>query len=191
MSTTLVLRPAPGPRRHLLSIAAVIAVVLVIAGALAGGRPALITGIALAAVVILAAAAHLWRSRIVAAPAEISARWLFGRRRQDRADAASVVLTTLIRPGAAARTVFVLGARDQVLMRINGALYAPEDLDRLVEHLELPLGGPDDPVTGARLARAQPGAAGWIERHPAGVILICIAAFIVIAVVGGALLAGL
>ncbi|WP_053202331.1 hypothetical protein [Jiangella muralis] len=191
MSTPLVLRPAPGPRRQLLSTGAVIAVVLVIAGALAGGRPALITGIALAALVIVTVAAHLWLSRIVAAPGEITVRGLFGQRRHDRADAASVVLATLLRPGAAARTVFLLDAQGRVLMRINGALYAQDDLDRLVEHLELPIGGPDDPVTGARLARAQPGAAGWIERHPVGVILICIAGFAVIAVVGGALLAGL
>lgn len=191
MSTPLVLRPAAGPRRQLLSIAAVIAVVLVVAGALAGGRPALITGLALAALTIVVAAAHLWRSRIVADPAAISVRRLFGHRRLDRAEAASVVLATLLRPGAAARTVFLLDAQGGVLARINGALYDPADLDRLVEHLGLPLGGPDDPVTGARLARAQPGAAGWVERHPVGVILLCVAGFAVIAVVGGALLAGL
>jgi len=43
----LVLRPAAGPRRQVLTIAAVIAVVLVVAGVLAGGRPALITCISL------------------------------------------------------------------------------------------------------------------------------------------------
>lgn len=190
MSNALVVRPAPGPRRHALTIAAVIAAVLLLAGVLAGGRPALFTGIGLAAVTVVTVLVHLWRSRILVTPAEISARGLFGRRRGDRGLAASVVQATLIRPGASARTVFVLDAEGQVLLRIDGALYAPDDLDRLVAHLGLPAGGSDDPVTGARLARAQPGAAGWIERHPVGVILLCAAGFVVIALVGGALLAG-
>lgn len=190
MSTPLVLRPAPGPRRRLLSVAAVIAAVLLVAGALAGGRPALITGIALAALVIVAVAAQLGRSRIVVAPTEIVVRGLFRRRRRDRADAA-VVQATLLRPAAAARTVFLLDAGGRVVLRIDGTLYAPDDLDHLVENLGLPSGGPDDPVAAARLARAQPGAAGWIERHPVGVVLICVAGFIVIALVGGTLLAAL
>jgi hypothetical protein len=57
----LVLRPAAGPRRQVLTIAAVIAVVLLVAGVLAGGRPALITCISLVLLLAATIAVYLWR----------------------------------------------------------------------------------------------------------------------------------
>ncbi|TDC46810.1 hypothetical protein E1212_25930 [Jiangella ureilytica] len=54
MSGTLVLRPAPAPRRLVYTVTAVVSVVLIIAGVMAGGRPGLVTCVGL--VLLLAAA---------------------------------------------------------------------------------------------------------------------------------------
>jgi hypothetical protein len=187
----LVLRPAAGPRRQVLTIAAVIAVVLVVAGVLAGGRPALITCISLVLLLAATIAVYLWRSRIVVTPAEISARGLTFHRRRDRALAASVIRATVVQPGAVSETIVVLDAGEHALLSINGALYAPADLDRLVDHLGLPTGGPDGPVTTAQLARERPGTVGWIGRHPVAFTLLCALGFAVAAVVLGTLVAAL
>jgi hypothetical protein len=187
----LVLRPATGPRRQVLSIAAAIAVVLVVGGVLAGGRPALITCISLVLLLAAAIAVYLWRSRIVVTPAEISARGLTFHRRRDRALAASVVRATVVQPGAVSETIVVLDAGEHALLSINGALYAPADLDRLVDHLGLPTGGPDGPVTTAQLARARPGTVGWIGRHPVAFTLLCALGLAVAAVVLGTVVAAL
>jgi hypothetical protein len=187
----LVLRPAAGPRRQVLTIAAVIAVVLIVAGVLAGGRPALITSISLVLLLAATIAVYLWRSHIVVTPAEISARGLTFHRRRDRALATSVIRATLVQPGAVSETIIVLDAGEHALLRINGALYAPADLNRLVDHLGLPAGGPDGPVTTAQLARERPGTVGWIGRHPVALTLLCALGFAVAAVVLGTVVAAL
>ena len=107
----LILRPGAGPRRQVLTIAAVIAVVLVVGGVLAGGRPALITCIGLVLLLAATIAVYLWRSRIVVTPADISARGLTFHRRRDRALAASVIRATVVQPGAVSETIVVLDAR--------------------------------------------------------------------------------
>ncbi|MBB5789405.1 hypothetical protein [Jiangella mangrovi] len=188
----IVLRPAPGPRRQVLMIAAVIAVVLVIAGVMAGGRPALITCIVLALLLAAAAAVYLGRSRIVVTPAEISVRGLWFHHRRDRTLAAALVRATVVQPMAApAETIVVVDVDDRALLRINGALYSTSDLDRLVDHLGLISGGPDRPVTLGQLARERPGSVGWVGRHPVAFTLLCALGFAVLAVVLGAVIAGL
>lgn len=192
MSDTLVLRPAPAPRRLVYRITAVISVVLVIAGVMAGGRPALITCIGLVLLLAVAVALYLWRSRIVVTPAEISARGLWFHHRSDRGQAASLVRAMVIHPGAApAETIVVFDSDEHALLRINGALYASADIDRLVDHLGLPTGGPDRPVTTGQLARERPGTVGWIGRHPVAFTLLCALGFAVLAVVLGAVVAAL
>jgi hypothetical protein len=158
----LVLRPAAGPRRQVLTIAAVIAVVLIVAGVLAGGRPALITSISLVLLLAATIAVYLWRSHIVVTPGEISARGLTFHRRRDRALATSVIRATLVQPGAVSETIIVLDA-----------------------------GGPDGPVTTAQLARERPGTVGWIGRHPVALTLLCALGFAVAAVVLGTVVAAL
>ncbi len=187
----LILRPGAGPRRQVLTIAAVIAVVLVVGGVLAGGRPALITCIGLVLLLAATIAVYLWRSRIVVTPADISARGLTFHRRRDRALAASVIRATVVQPGAVSETIVVLDAREQALLSINGALYAPADLDRLVNHLGLPTGGPNGPVTTAQLARERPGTVSWAGRHPVAFPLLCALAFAITAVLLGTLIAAL
>ncbi|MFI7063681.1 hypothetical protein ACIBL3_22035 [Kribbella sp. NPDC050124] len=187
----LVLRPAAGPRRQVLTIAGVIAVVLVVAGVLAGGRPALITCISLVLLLAATIAVYLWRSRIVVTPAEISARGLTFHRRRDRALAASVIRATVVQPGAVSETIVVLDAGEHALLSINGALYAPADLDRFVDHLGLPTGGPGGPVTSAQLARERPGTVGWTGRHPVAFTLLCALGFAIAAVILGTVVAAL
>jgi hypothetical protein len=195
VSNALVIRPAPGPRRRVLVITAVISVVLVIGGALAGDRstlPPLLTGIGLALLLAIAVAVYLWRSRIVVTPAEISVRGLWFHRRRDRTNAASVIRATVVHPGdAPAETIVVLDSGQRALLRINGALYSPADLDRLVGHLDLPVAGSDRPVTAGQFAREQPGASSWIERHMLAFILLCAAGFAVLALVLGTVIAAL
>jgi hypothetical protein len=156
---------------------------------MAGGRPALITCIGLVVLLAATIAVYLSRSRIVVTPADISARGLTFHRRRDRALAASVIRATVIQPGAVSETIVVLDAGEQALLTINGALYAPADLDRLVHHLGLPTGRPDRPVTMAQLGRERPGTVGWIGRHPIATALLCTLGFAVAAVVLGAVVA--
>ncbi|WP_116950745.1 hypothetical protein [Jiangella endophytica] len=192
MSNALVLRPAPGPRRHALAITAVIAVVLVIGGVMAGGRPALFTGIGLALLLAAAIAVYLRRSHIVVTPTEISVRGLWFHRRRDRADAASILRTKVVQPGAAPAETIVLFDPDQrALLRINGALFSVADLDRLVDHLDLPVAGSEGPVSAGQFAREQPGASSWVERHMLAFILLCALGFAVVAVVVGTVIAAL
>ncbi|RZT17179.1 hypothetical protein EV649_4716 [Kribbella sp. VKM Ac-2569] len=187
----LVLRPAAGPRRQVLTIAAVIAVTLVVAGVLAGGRPALITCIGLVLLLAATIAVYLRRSRIVVTPVDISARGLTFHRRRDRALAASLIRATVVQPGAVSETIVVLDGGGHALLSINGALYAPADLDRLVNHLGLPTGRPDGLVTMAQLARERPGTVGWIGRNLIAFTLLCALGFAVAAVVLGTVVAAL
>lgn len=187
----LVLRPAPGPRRQVLLIATVVSVALIIGGVNAGGRPALITVIGLVLLLAATVAVYLRVSRIRITASEISARGLTFHRRRDRAQAASVIRATVVHPGATAETIVVLDAGGHTMLTINGALYSPAGLDRLIEHLGLPTGGPDGPVTLPQLGREQPGSVGWIGRHPVAVTLLCALGFAVVAVVLGAVVAAL
>ena len=187
----LILRPAAGPRRRVFTIVAVIAATLVVSGIMAGGGPALVTSISLVLLLAATIAVYLWRSRIVVTPAEISARGLTFHRRRDRRLAASVIRATVVHPGAVAETIVVVDAGQRALLTINGALYSSADLDRLINHLALPTGGPDRPVTTAQLARERPGTVGWIGRHPIVFTLLCALGFAVAAVVLGVLLAAL
>ncbi|TCC07467.1 hypothetical protein [Kribbella soli] len=187
----LVLRPAAGPRRQVLTIAGVISAVLVIGGVMAGGRPALITCIGLVLLLAATIAVYLWRSRIVVTPAGISARGLTFHRRRDRALAASVIRATVVQPGAVSETIVVLDAAGHALLSINGALYAPADLDRLVAHLGLPTGRPNGPVTTAQLARERPGSVSWAGRNLIAFTFLCALGFAVAAVVLGTVIAAL
>ncbi|MET9273282.1 hypothetical protein [Kribbella sp. NPDC003557] len=187
----LVLRPAAGPRRQVLTIAGVIAAALLVGGVVAGGTPALITCIALVVVLAVTMAVYLSRSHIVVTPTEISARGLTFHRRRNRALAASLVRVQVVQPGATSETIVVLDAGNQALLSINGALYAPTDLDRLVHHLGLPTGGPAGPVSMAQLGRNHPDAVSWPGRHPVATILICTLSFAVAALVLGTIVAAI
>ncbi|TCC26157.1 hypothetical protein [Kribbella sindirgiensis] len=187
----LVLRPAAGPRRVVLRFTAVTAAAFIVGGVVAGGRAALITSIGLVVLLAASMAVYLSRSRIVVTPAEISARGLTFHRRRDRRLAASVLRATVVQPGAVSETIVVLDAGQRALLSINGALYAQADLDRLVHHLGLPIGGPSGPVTMAQLGRERPDAVSWAGRHPIAFPLLCALGFAVIAVVLGTLIAAL
>ncbi|MFF0343152.1 hypothetical protein [Kribbella sp. NPDC004875] len=187
----LVLRPAPGPRRQVLTIAAVVAVVLVVAGVLTGGMPALITCLGLVVLLAVTIAVYLSRSRIVVTPADISARGLTFHRRRDRTLAGSVIRATVVQPGAVSETIVVLDNGGNALLSINGALYARADLDRLIAHLGLPTGGPSGPITTAQLARERPGTVSWAGRHPIAFPILCALGIAVAAVLLGTLLSAL
>lgn len=191
MSDTLVLRPASGPRQRVLLMAAVISAVLLFSGINAGGRPALFTSIGLALLLCIAFAVYLWRSRIRVTASEISARGLWFHRRRDRAQAASVLRASVVYPGAVAETIVIVDAGGRALLTINCAPYSAADLDRLIDHLGLPAGGPDGPVTLPQLGREQTGSVSWIGRHPVWFTLLCALGFAVLAVGGGFVIAAL
>lgn len=164
-------------------IPALVAAVLVTSAAAIGpglGAALFVGGLWVALFAYLAF--HLYRSGIVLTRDEIVVRGAFGQRRRSRALAAGVVRATVIpERGAPCDTLFVLDARGGPLIRLYCDNYAPEDVERLLGALGLPVQGPDHAVRPDELARTYPGLVSWVERHPyrfgfavAGVLLLAL-----------------
>ncbi len=184
----LVLRPGPGPRRRVFLFIAVTSLAFVLGGIKAGGRAGLITGIGLTLLLAVTFAVYLRVSRIVVTPTEISARGLTFHHRRDRALAAGVIRATVVQAGSTSETIVICDVTGYALLSISGALYSAADRDRLVGYLGLPTTAPGRPVSLVQLSREVPGSVGWAGRHPFWVIVLCTAAFAVIALGGGTLL---
>ncbi|RKN04535.1 hypothetical protein D7319_28290 [Streptomyces radicis] len=161
------LRPAARLRRGTVAVAAVFGLVsLSPAGAL-GGAPALLV----TAVVAAAVCALLWvrvsRVRVVVSERCVESFGVFRSRVHARAEAARVVRARLVPArGLPFPAVFVLNAGGGVVVRLNGGTYAREDLDRLADHLGLPVSGPAAPVTARQLAVTHPGIVPFFEARP-------------------------
>ncbi|WP_106537434.1 hypothetical protein [Haloactinopolyspora alba] len=168
----LVLRPAPSKQREILILATVLGAVFVALAAVYGATAALVTAAAVAAGLALLAAASS-RSRIVVTADEIAVVGPLRRRNVSRTRAASVVRTVLI-PGRGpiVDTVFVLDGDGQGVLRISGHRYATDDVDRLVEHLGLPVSSPDRPLGMREFAEAYPGTVSRDERQPFRMMLV-------------------
>lgn len=164
----LVLRP--DLRAGLVTVAFMaVATVGIVAAILIGDAPTVfapIVGGLFAALAILMIAALL-SARIVLTPHEIVVRGLFSRQRRPRSRLAEVVRATITAPrGAAGESLFLLDAHRNLLLRVSGAGYRREDLDRLVNALGVPCGGPDGSIDAKAFAETYPGLVSWAERHP-------------------------
>ncbi|MEV4222104.1 hypothetical protein [Nonomuraea sp. NPDC049725] len=187
----LVLRP-DARKGAIFLVAALVAAVLIVAAVLAGDAPTVFAPIvgAFFAVPILLGICAFVRARIVLTSREIVLRGLFYQRRRSRSRVAEVVRATLVAPrGSPGDTLFVLDADRSLLMRVPAGGYARADIDRLVNALGVPCGGPDRPVDAAELARTYPGLVSWPERHPyriafavAGVVLAVVMTVILVSV---------
>ncbi|MFJ9553898.1 hypothetical protein ACIRPH_08775 [Nocardiopsis sp. NPDC101807] len=153
----------------------------------AGPVAGLIAG-ALFAVMILLLLLHTHRSSIVLTPYEFIEKGLGFQRRRPRARIARLVRANVVVPRSGSNdTLYVLDANGEVVIRLYGANYSPQDIDRLVRALAVPCEGPDRPVTYAELARTHPHVLSWVERHPVllawvvvGVLLLLVAVFVLV-----------
>lgn len=164
----LVLRP--DLRKGLAMLAfMVVAAVAIVAAILTGDAPTVFAPIVggLFAVLIILAIASLVRARIILTAHEIVVRGLFIWQHRPRSRVAEVVRATLVVPrGGRRENLFVLDAQRDLLIRLPGTNYAREDLDRLVNALGVPCGGPTGPVTAHEFAKTYPGLVSRAERHP-------------------------
>ncbi|WP_431061425.1 hypothetical protein [Streptomonospora nanhaiensis] len=186
MQDALVLTPS---RRRVWTRLAVAAVPLVTATigiwVKAGPVAGLIAG-ALFAVMVVLLLLHTRRSSIVLTPYEFIEKGLGFQRRRPRGRIARLVRANVVVPRSGANeTLYVLDADNDVVIRLYGANYTSQDVDRLVEALAVPCEGPDRPVTYAELARTHPHVLSWVERHPVlmtltilGVLLLLVAVFV-------------
>ncbi|WP_235432101.1 hypothetical protein [Nocardiopsis sp. RV163] len=130
-----------------------------------GPGAALATGAAWI-LLVAAVAVHLHRARIVLTAHEIVIKGAFFQRRRSRSRAVWTIRATVVQPrGGPCDTLFVLDPHGGVLVRVYGANYTAEDMDRLVGALGLPCSGPEGPVTPKELNRFRPGLVTWSERH--------------------------
>lgn len=164
----LVLRPDVGT--GLITVAVmVLAAVGIVAAILIGDAPTVfapIVGAVFALLIILATWALLG-ARIILAPDELIVRGPLFRQRRSRSRVAEVVRATIFVPrGAAGESLFLLDAHGDLLIRVSGAGYKTEDLDRLVKALGVPCSGPTSSVTGKQFAETYPGLISLTERHP-------------------------
>jgi len=126
----------------------------------------LITG-ALFAVMISLMLWHAHRSSIVLTPYEIVEKGLGFQRRRPRVHIARLVRAVVVVPRAGSNeTLYVLDAKNDVIIRLYGANYTTQDMDLLVDALAVPCEGPDRPVTYGELAQTHPHVLSWTERHP-------------------------
>lgn len=144
----------------------------IIAAILIGDAPtvfALIVG-GLFAVLVPLAVGALLSARITLTAHELVVQGLFSRKRLPRSRIAEVVRASITAPrGGAGESLFVLDAQRALLVRVQGGLYAREDLARLVDALGVPCSGPDGPVGAKEFAKTYPGLVSWVERHPYGI----------------------
>ncbi|WP_345558943.1 hypothetical protein [Streptomonospora halophila] len=191
----LALRPNTRAGLVIVAVVAVLGTALSAAAAYGAGAGA---GLAIAVVfgVLLALSiGHFLRAKIALTPDQIVVRGLLFQQRRARARAAEVVRADIdahrAPPGD---TLFVLDEQGELLIRIAGTYYAREDVDRLVESLGVPCGGPDRTVTAAELATMYPDLrlVSFVERHPwrigfavTGVLIAVIAGLMLVATVAG------
>ncbi|MEV0661380.1 hypothetical protein ACIBI3_06670 [Actinomadura luteofluorescens] len=153
----------------------IVLVVMAVAGAgivaaiLIGDAPtvfALIVG-GLFAVLIPLGIGSLLSARITLTAEELVVQGLFFRKRLPRSRIAEVVRASITAPrGGAGMNLFVLDAQRALLVRVQGSLYAREDLARLVDALAVPCSGPEGPVNAKEFAKTYPGLVSWVEQHP-------------------------
>ena len=62
--------------------------------------------------------------------------------------------------------LFVTGLDGRLLIRMRGQFWAPEDMERVAEELDVPITRPDDSMTLTELRRASPELLYWFERFP-------------------------
>ncbi|SNS22200.1 hypothetical protein SAMN06265355_11350 [Actinomadura mexicana] len=146
-----------------------VAAVSIVAAILIGDAPAvfaLIVG-GVFAVLIPLAIGTLLSARVTLTAHELVVQGLFGRKRWPRSRVAEVVRASITAPrGGAGVSLFVLDSQGALLVRVQGGLYSPEDLARLVDALGVPCSGPDRPVNASEFAETYPGLVSWVERHP-------------------------
>nr|WP_237683610.1 hypothetical protein [Nocardiopsis sinuspersici] len=155
-----------------------------------GPGAGLVTGAVFIALVSLVAV-HLYRARIILTAHEIILKGALFQRRRSRARAVWTIRATLVHSGGDPHDdLFVLDAHGGVLLRVYGANYTTEDMDRLVNALGLPCSGPEGRVTGKQLEEYRPGLVSWVEQHPflfaaafCVVLLLAIAVAVLIGVV--------
>ncbi|MFB4318276.1 hypothetical protein [Actinomadura sp. 21ATH] len=150
-------------------VALAVAGTAIVAAILIGDAPTVFAPVVAAAfaLMILLAVGGLLGARIILSPREIVVKWLFVRRRRPRAHVAEAVRATITAPrGAAGESLFLLGPRRDLVIRISGAGYTREDLDRLVDALGVPCRVFDGPVTPGEFAESYPGLLPQAERHP-------------------------
>lgn len=163
----LELRPSARRRRTVMVTAGLALAIVAIGAAAGGGVAGLLVALAICAVGLGLGYAYLQRSRIVATSSEIAVAGLFRTRRQQLADVTSVVRATIVPPrGPATPTLFLRGAGDRLLLRINAGHYESHDLDQLVRLLGRPAVVHDRPTTGAQLHREHPGLVRLPEQRP-------------------------
>ncbi|WP_024876046.1 hypothetical protein [Saccharomonospora piscinae] len=178
---TLTLTPSS---KHARLYLALNAVMLIVWGAYIrvelGLTAALVAG-AIYVVFVALVWAHLARSRVGVTAEEVTVYGLFQRRRSRDRVAGIVRATVVPIKGGPSEQVFLLDSRRELVLRINGAIYSAQDLDRLVEVLQVPCDGPDQPVTPKQLHGLYPGLVSWAERRPYMLTSIVIAALLVVA----------
>lgn len=163
----------------------------IVAAVLAGDAPTVFAPVVggLFAVPIVLVVTALVRGRITLTAQEIVVRGL-GTRRRSRAHVTEVVRATISAPRAGATdNLFLLDAHRKPVIRVSDTNYTRGQLDRLVDALGVPCGGPRGPVSAQQLAEAYPGLVSRAERHPYRVALagFALGVVIVLAVVGVAL----
>ncbi|TDQ47253.1 hypothetical protein [Actinorugispora endophytica] len=177
----LVLRPNLGKGLAVLAVT-LVASMAVPAAAVIGDAPvalAATVGALFAALTVLAVAS-LVSARVTLTPDEIAVRGLFSNQRRSRPRVAQVVRATITAPrGASGESLFLLDEHRGLVIRVNGAPYTREDLDRLVDALGVPCEGPDRPVDARQFARAYPDLVSRAEQHPyriafAAIAIVCV-----------------
>ncbi|WP_150255987.1 hypothetical protein [Nocardiopsis deserti] len=191
----LVLRPGLRAGWARLGVGVVTGVVVTAGIAFRVGPGAALAAGAAWIVLVVVVAVHLHRARIVLTAHEIVLKGAFSQRRRSRANAVWTIRATVVQPrGGPCDTLFVLDAHGGVLVRVYGANYTTEDMDRLVSALGLPCSGPEGPVTPKQLQSYRPGLVTWFEQHAylLGIVFGLIVALAVVAgvLIGVALTAG-
>ncbi|OOC55663.1 MULTISPECIES: hypothetical protein [Nocardiopsis] len=187
----LVLRPGLRAGWARLAVGVVTGVVMTAGFAFRIGPGAAMVVGAVWIVLVVVVAAHLYRARIILTAHEIILKGALFQRRRSRARAVWTIRATVVQPRVPpCDTLFVLDAHGGVLVRVYGANYATEDMDRLVYALGLPCSGPEGRVTGKQLEEYRPGLVSWVEQHPflfaaafCVVLLLAIAVAVLIGVV--------
>ncbi|TDC77348.1 hypothetical protein [Actinomadura sp. 7K507] len=135
---------------------------------------ALIVGAIMAMLTILGVWAFL-TARIILTSDEVVVRGPFIRRRQPRSHVAKVVRATIdpmkdplldTQAGLADESLFLLDAHDTLLIRMRGAYYKRQDLDRLVKMLGVPCSGPHRFRSAKEFDQTYPGLVSWVELNP-------------------------
>ncbi|MFD6950218.1 MULTISPECIES: hypothetical protein [unclassified Nocardiopsis] len=144
----LVLRPDLRAGWSRLALGMVSGVIVTAGVAFRGGPEAALVVGAAWVVLFSLVAAHVHRAGIILTAHEIVLKGAFFRRRRSRARAVWTVRASVVQPRQGpCDTLFVLDAHGGVLVRVYGAHYTAEDMDRLVHALGLPCSGPEEPVT--------------------------------------------